>query len=466
VEREIDALLRSVGVTREATGVTFAVAGVDPILPSAAKIGLIGAASNGLYAALVAAIWRQRTGVGQTIGLDRRRLIHSVSPFFERPWVTINGFPPPSLDPNSGVTMRFVATGDGRHVMPLNAYPRIRDTMVEVLDCRNTVGEVDRAALKWTALDLEAAVQAAGAACVMVRTPDEWAAEEHNRYVGQQPLIQLERIGDGPVIPLPPTPRPLSEVKVLAYAHVLAGAHAGSLLAEHGADVLNLWEPGSIELETTYAMANKGMRSALLDTRSADGRMVLARLLDDADVVVTNHRETRIRSAGLTAEQCAAAKPGIIHLSISCFGHEGPWASWVGFDPHALAVTGWSVLEGSLSEPKLPATLVLNDFVSGALGAAGVAAALYRRSIEGGSWRVRINLTRSSVWFRSLGLVDPAGAGVDADHQPLAPTTAQAETPLGRYGYLPTQVAFSATRPRFEDPVLIPRGSGRPEWRS
>jgi len=350
--------------------------------------------------------------------------------------------------------------------MPVNVYPRIRDTMVEVLDCRNTVSEVDQAALKWTAPDLEAAVQAAGAACVMVRTPEEWAGEEHHGYVARQPLIELEKITDGPVIPLRQASRPLSDIRVLAYAHVLAGAHAGSLLAEHGADVLNLWEPRSIELDSTYCLANKGMRSALVDTRSTEGRATVARLLADSDVVVTNHRPSRVQSAGLTAEECAAIKPGIIHLSISCFGHDGPWASWVGFDPHALAVTGLSVLEGSLAAPKLPATQVLNDFVSGALGAAGVAAALYRRSIEGGSWRVRINLTRSSVWFRSLGLVDPTSAGSTAEHQLLDPTIARAETPLGDYQYLPTQVEFSATPARFEDPVLVPRGSGRPEWRS
>jgi crotonobetainyl-CoA:carnitine CoA-transferase CaiB-like acyl-CoA transferase len=243
-------------------------------------------------------------------------------------------------------------------------------------------------------------------------------------------------------------------------AHVLAGPQFGTVLAEQGADVLNVWAPKNYEPLRTYCYANTGLRSTTLDGTTPHGRAALQTLLRDADVFFANRRPAKIASPGLDAEGCAALRPGIVHVSFSCFGERGPWADWAGFDPHAQAVTGIAALEGSLDEPKMPPTHIYNDLVSAWLAAAGAMAALRRRSVEGGSWRVRISLARCSVWLRSFGLVERA----PGDLPPLPePDLREADTPLGRYRYIPSQLDMSATPPWFEHPLTV-KGAAPPRW--
>ena len=246
-----------------------------------------------------------------------------VSPFFlERPYVTLNGFTPPSEDPANAFSMRFIRTGDDRHVIrrTSNPYARIRDTMAEVMDCRNSVATVDRAALDWRAADLESAAQGAGAACTMIRSPDEWQRRGAGMPTSRSSaVIQLEKIADSPARPLGRGARPsLAGIRVLGYAHVLAGPHAGSVLAEHGADVLGLWEPSRNEMGAVYAWGKQGHRSALVDSTSAAGQATIKGLLSRADVVVASHRPSRVADAGLSVEDCVCHESGrdspVLHL--------------------------------------------------------------------------------------------------------------------------------------------------------
>jgi crotonobetainyl-CoA:carnitine CoA-transferase CaiB-like acyl-CoA transferase len=109
---------------------------------------------------------------------------------------------------------------------------------------------------------------------------------------------------------------------------------------------------------------------------------------------------------------------------------------------------------------------MLNDFITGYLGAAGATAALIRRASEGGSYKVNVSLTRTGMFAVSLGTVDPALAGTAPEHEPIEPQAVVSQTPLGELVQLAPPVTFSATAPRWEDPILLPRGSGKPEWRS
>jgi crotonobetainyl-CoA:carnitine CoA-transferase CaiB-like acyl-CoA transferase len=72
------------------------------------------------------------------------------------------------------------------------------------------------------------------------------------------------------------------------------------------------------------------------------------------------------------------------------------------------AASGLMTIEGSEAEPRLPVTGLINDYITGYMGAIGAAAALVKRATEGGSWHVTVNLTRTAMWCGSLGLVDPA----------------------------------------------------------
>jgi crotonobetainyl-CoA:carnitine CoA-transferase CaiB-like acyl-CoA transferase len=128
------------------------------------------------------------------------------------------------------------------------------------------------------------------------------------------------------------------------------------------------------------------------------------------------------------------------------------------------AASGLMTLEGGSDEPRLPITGMINDFVTGYLGAAGATAALLKQATEGGSWHVTVNLTRTAMWYQSLGLVDPALVGHDEQHTLRDPEAYDAPSPLGAVHMLAPPVRFSHTAPAWRDPILVPRGSSLPEW--
>jgi crotonobetainyl-CoA:carnitine CoA-transferase CaiB-like acyl-CoA transferase len=105
--------------------------------------------------------------------------------------------------------------------------------------------------------------------------------------------------------------------------------------------------------------------------------------------------------------------------------------------------------------------------VVGWLGTTGILAALRRRAIEGGSYRVVVSLTRTVLWFLSLGIFDKAyvkaTAGSTDEQAYIAPDLFTAETPLGSYQGMTDQIAMSRTPGSFRT-VLVPRGSSKPEW--
>ena len=249
--------------------------------------------------------------------------------------------------------------------------------------------------------------------------------------------------------------------------HVIAGAGTGRALALHGADVLNIWRPTEFEHDTTYVTANVGVRSATVDPRTAPGRARLHGLLAGADVFYANRRPGYLDSIGFSAQEAASVQPGIVHATNSLHGTAGPWTDRVGFDQSAGTLVGMMALEGGDGPPRLSPILVVNDYIVSWLTAAGIAAALRRRAVEGGSWAVEVSLVRAALWMLELGVFDLGYArevaGTGEQHAYLDPETFTAQTPLGHYQGVTDQVRMSATPGEYR-PVLVPRGSSRPEW--
>jgi crotonobetainyl-CoA:carnitine CoA-transferase CaiB-like acyl-CoA transferase len=460
--REVRSLLATVGLDAELAA-SVRIEGEDPVVDSVVRLGGAAAVAMAARSAAVAGIWRHRGGGDQDITVRLGQAIHSFSPSFHRAYLCLNGYPVSYEDPGNAYVLRAYQTGDGRWVCVSNSTRRLQDRVAAVLDCRSSTDAVARAVAHWSAQDLEQAIQDAGGACAFARTREEWAAEEQRQTVMATPVVELARIGDADPEPLGPAGRPLAGVRGLGMAHIIAGGHLGSVLAEQGADVLNLWPPDAVESRLFLAQAHQGMRSAWLDTETAEDRATLRVLLGGADVFFSNRRARHLDRLGLGAEEVAALRPGIVHVTLSAFGQAGPWADWGGYDPHAQYVAGYSVLEGGDGPPRLAPTIVLNDFLSGWLAALGVLAALQRRAIEGGSWQVRVNLTRCQEWCLSLGLLDVDPDCPVGDRRLLEPTLRVEQTPLGRFQYIPSQVEMSATPPRFAWP-LLPMGSSEPRW--
>nr|WP_274911041.1 CoA transferase [Streptomyces sp. WZ-12] len=353
-------VLDGIGMSPQDTGGTVTFRGADPVVPSTLRLGAAAGIALAAKSAAVAKLWRLRGGADQDIAVDLRTTPHRLCPFYDRKWELLNGYPGSSGKENQALGFSFYPTADGRWMMPLNPYPGIKDAAMKLLGTPNDPEAVAAAIAQWKGADLEQAAAEAGTVLPMLRSPLEILDEPQYRdHLAQLPLIEVEKIGDSPAEPLPTGGgQPLSGIRALGMGHVIAGAGAGRALALHGADVLNIWRPGEIERDTPYLSANVGVRSATVDPRSTDGAARIRQLLTTADVFYANRRPGYLDSIGLSPEQAAGIRPGVIHATATLNGPTGPWADRVGFDQTAGSLVGMMHLEGDGERPGLPPILV------------------------------------------------------------------------------------------------------------
>lgn len=359
------------------------------------------AAALAAGASEAAGLWALRTGETQSVVVDTREAAASLVSFlfqrFEDPARA------PQRPPVATAANGFLPTGDGRWVY---LHPSFDESAghLKLLGCADTPEGVRAALARWTAPDLEAATAEAGLCAAMVRTPEEWDATDQGRLLAAMPVVEVTRIGDGPPVPFPDAPdAPLSGVKVLDLTRVLAGPACARALASHGADVLHVSGPDLPSFEPFVSDTGHGKRCAFLDLKTAAGREALLGLVGQADVFSQGFRSGALERLGFGPEALAAVRPGLIHVSINCYGHEGDWARRPGWEQLAQTVSGMAHVQGAGGEPALLPAAV-NDYTTGYLAAFGAMIALRRRAVEGGSWRVRVSLTRTAMWVRSLGL--------------------------------------------------------------
>jgi hypothetical protein len=402
--------------------------------------------------------------------VDVRKALRRFAGFYDRKWETINGRAPALTDPmNPFLELPlFRETRDGRHVVALNIYPKSGARALSFLRCGVSVESLNNAILQWKADDLEDAASEAGLVFAKVRTFDEFRKEaQYTEVLSKMSLISVEKIDESEPIPFKKDGKsPLDGIRAFGMGHVIAGAVIGRDLAGYGADVLNIWRPDDTEVNGLAWDAQVGMRSTFLDTSKED-RAKFDKLLKDADIFFANKRPGYLERHGLDAEALAAKKPGLIHAQVLLHGNKGPWKNRPGFDEIGAAVTGVFTIEGSLAHPKSPPIIPIVDNIVGWLGTIGVIAALRRRAVEGGSYRVTVSLTRTVLWLLSLGIFNKeyakAMAGSSEEHANIAPDLFTAKTPLGTYQGMTDQGILSRTPDSFRT-VLVPRGSSKPEW--
>ncbi|MDA2893308.1 CoA transferase [Mycolicibacterium sp. BiH015] len=471
VNQHLEDLLNTIGVSTGDSGGKVTFCGADPILPSTLRLAAATGIGLAAKAVMMAKLWQFRDGPGQDISLDLRVAGHRLCPFYDKRWELLNGYPIPALGVASDAFAmhRFYRTADDRWVMPLNPYPKIGLRTQMLLDAPGDPISVAKAIATWNGTDLEQAGEDAGVVMPMVRSTEEFLkTAQYQSVLSSLPVIEIEKIGDSDPIPFSADPSaPLSGVRALGRAHIIAGAGQGRAMALHGADVLNVWQPGEYEVETMYCTSNVGVRSTWLDIRSSDGRKIFDNLLASADVFYANRRPGYLESVGLDPHQMAETRPGIIHSSVTLNGHHGPWAKRVGFDQTAGCLTGVMQLEGDAEKPGLPPVPVVNDYIMAWLATAGIVEALIRRATEGGSYRVGVSLSRTALWILSLGIFDKdyarATSGSSEEHEFRDPEYFVGDTPLGEYTGITEQIHMSETPGRYPH-ILVPRGSSPPKW--
>ena len=371
-----------------------------------------------------AAIWRERTGEGQDLSVDLRESVYNTMPyvglilkkkqaagiidpednlprgFAWRPKVNSRELQLPLLF-NNPLSFAFFETKDGRMVTPTGLYPQHFTGFLNILGAPPDRAAIAEAIRQWDAEELDDKVGEAGMVMAIHRTKDEWLAHPQGQYLATLPVIEIEKIGDGPPVPFAPNPtQPLSGIKVVSCSHVIASTTASRTLAEYGADVLHVARDQAFEHEGLIIDVNVGMRSTLLNLKDPSHADDLRALLKRTDVFVEGFRGRAMGGLGFGPEDVAEQRPGIVYLSCRAYGWNGPWWNRAAFDMEALTTTGFTLAEGR-GTPRFPPTMVLNDYISGYIGAAGVLAALRRRAKEGGSYHVRITLARAAMWFMS-----------------------------------------------------------------
>ena len=304
----------------------------------------------------------------------------------------------------------------------------------------------------------------------MVRSMDEWAQHPQAAAVASLPLLEITKIGDSPPEPLPDGDRPLSGIRVLDLTRVLAGPTCARTLAEHGADVLKITAPhlasiGSQEFDTGH-----GKLSAHLDLREETDLETLRELIRDADVFSQGYRPGTLARRGLSPQDLAELRPGIVYVSLSAFGRVGPWASRRGFDTVVQTVSGITARQGELFPGAQPGPqfypVSAIDYLTGYLMAFGALLALARRATEGGSWQVSISLAQIGRWLVSRGQVSEdelRAVPEDFTAEEIARWSTASDLSIGRVSHLAPVLQLSETRPHWSRPA-VPLGHHEPVW--
>jgi crotonobetainyl-CoA:carnitine CoA-transferase CaiB-like acyl-CoA transferase len=434
--------------------------GNEPALPSSFRVGAIAQATIAAAGLAAAQLWRQRGGRRQTLHVDMR---HAAVEFRSERYMRLDDKPPgPTWDKIAGV----YDTGDGRKVRLHTNFPHHRDGILKLLGVAYDRDAVAAALRRWQAERFEAAVAEAGLVATMLRSPAEWAGHPQGRAVAGLPIFEIRKIGEAPARALTPNPtRPLAGVRVLDLTRVIAGPVCGRALAAHGADVMRVTAPHLPGLATLDIDTGRGKLSTALDLRAMEDRERLEGLLRQAHIFVQGYRPGGLAALGFSPEACAERRPGIIAVTLSAYGHEGPWAPRRGFDSLVQNASGLNVAEAEAAGVPAPRELPAQalDHASGYLMALGAMLALARKAQEGGSWHVRVSLAQTGHWLSRLGRLAHGFAGVDprfADVTDLLQTT---ETPVGRLTFVRHAAQLSETPAHWlRPPVRL--GTHAPVW--
>ena len=218
----------------------------------------------------------------------------------------------------------------------------------------------------------------------------------------------------------------------------------------------DLPDSGMFDLDTGL-----GKLSTYLDFRDPAQADTLRGLIRQGDVFSQSYRPGALASHGFGPEALAAIRPGIVYVTLSAWGHEGPWRDRRGYDTVVQSANGMAFIKPGGRPAFLPASP--QDYVAGYLMAYGAMLALARRATEGGSWLVRLSLAGAGHWLRHLGSVDAKDGAADLPHAELQSYLAESDSPVGRLTHLAPVVRMSETPARWQRPA-VPLGHDAPIW--
>ena len=454
-------LLATAGLPPEVAG-RARLTGVDPVLPSSFAMGTAAQTSIAAAALSACELGVQRGQAPQAVSVDMRDAALDCAA-----WYRLQGVLADRWDPFSGL---YRASDDWVRIHA--NFRHHREGAMRVLGVDPATAQradLDKALSRWRAIDFESAAVEADLVVTALRSFDNWDATPHGQAIAAQPLFTIERIGDADPLPLPPlgaADRPLKGLRVVELTRILAGPTGGRTLAAHGADVLLVNGPHLPNIGS-IADTSRGKRSAHVDLRTDDGKAALRALVQGTHVFLQGYRPGGLAAKGFGPQEAAALRPGVVYVSLTAYGAQGPWARRRGYDSLVQSAMGFNKAEGEAAGAAKPQAFPLQmlDEATGYFIALATAAAVRRQQREGGSWHVQLSLAQTAQWLRGLGRVaDGFGPGVrmwrDEDMAPHAEVTDSGWGPLEALRH----AAILERTPAGWDQPSMPPGSHPPVW--
>jgi len=226
---------------------------------------------------------------------------------------------------------------------------------------------------------------------------------------------------------------PLKGIKVVDLTRYLAGPFCTQILGDYGAEIFKIeavenprGEMGEGKGRDNYFFlsTNRSKKSLRVAIKRPEGREVLMRLIDAADVVVDNFRPGVMKALGLDYEQLAARNLRVITCSISGFGSSGPLRDFPGFDQIAQGMSGLMSVTGTVESGPTRVGIAICDLLGGIFSANGILLALEARHRTGRGQRVETSLLESivSILTWSAGIYFETGQtpGPAGNNHPLS----------------------------------------------
>lgn len=224
---------------------------------------------------------------------------------------------------------------------------------------------------------------------------------------------------------------PLAGMRVLELTQIMSGPTCGMLLADMGADVVKVEKlPGGDDargyrdplvngVSAPFMIMNRNKRGIAVNLKHEQGRALLLRMVQDADVLVENFRGGTLDKLGLGYDVLSKANPGLIYCAISGYGRTGPYAGKGGFDLIAQGFAGLMSVTGEPGAPPVKTGNAVSDMNAGILGALGIVSAYVHKLRTGQGQIVDTSLTdaalqqtcwHAAVWFATGSSPGPTGS--------------------------------------------------------
>lgn len=262
--------------------------------------------------------------------------------------------------------------------------------------------------------------------------------------------------------------KPLDGIRVLDLSRMVAGGMAGMLLADFGADVVKVEQPGAGDPLRQWTTAGRSLwwkvygrnkRCITLNLRADEGRKLLLRMLPDFDVLMESFVPGTMERNALGWDDLRTVHPGLVLLRLSGWGRDGPDSARPGFGSLVEAGSGLAAMTGEADGPPILPAAPLADMVSGLYAANAIAFALYHRKAHGGAGQV-IDVSLFESIFSVLG---PTAAEFRAAGKVRTRTGSRStnSAPRGCYQTSDGQwLAVSGSTPKMAAKFLVSYGAG------